>query len=138
MDRGSQPAQETGAGHAGPEKRLPTSLRAIADKARREPQYRFRDLSGMLNEAFLHESWRGVRKNAASGVDRVSAQEYERALTANIRGLVERRKQKRDPGEVGAAAVDPEGERQVSSLGDSRGGRQATATGGGANPHGDL
>jgi RNA-directed DNA polymerase len=49
----------------------------------------------MLNEAFLHESWRWVRKNAASGVDRVSAQEYERELTANIRGLVERLKQKR-------------------------------------------
>jgi len=49
----------------------------------------------MLTEAFLHESWRWVRKNAASGVDRVSAQEYARGLTANIQGLVERLKQKR-------------------------------------------
>jgi RNA-directed DNA polymerase len=95
VDRGSQPAQETGAGHAGPEERLSTSLRGIADKAKREPKHRFRNLYGMLNEAFLHESWRWVRKNAAGGVDRVSAQEYERELTANIRGLVERLKQKR-------------------------------------------
>ncbi len=95
MDRGSQPAQETGAGHDGPETRLSTSLRGIADKARREPKHRFRNLYGMLNEAFLHESWRWVRKNAASGVDRVSAREYERELTANIRGLVGRLKQKR-------------------------------------------
>jgi len=74
VDRGSQPAQETGAGHVGLEQRLPTSLRGIADKAKRAPQHRFRNLYGLLNEAFLHESWRWVRKNAASGVDRVSAQ----------------------------------------------------------------
>ncbi len=117
MDRGSQPAQETGAGHAGPETRLSTSLRAIADKARREPQYRFRDLSGMLNEAFLHESWRGVRKNAASGVDRVSAQEYERALTANIRGLVERRKQKRYRAKLVRRQWIPKGKDKFRPLG---------------------
>ena len=35
VDRGSQPAQETGAGHDGPETRLPTSLRGIANKAQR-------------------------------------------------------------------------------------------------------
>ena len=94
-DRGSQPAQETGAGHDGPEQRLPTSLRGIANKARREPTYRVRNLYGRLNEAFLHESWRWVRKNAASGGDRVSAHAYARELTANIRGLGGRRKQKR-------------------------------------------
>ena len=38
VDRGSQPAQETGAGHDGPDTRLPTSLRGIANKARREPK----------------------------------------------------------------------------------------------------
>ena len=95
VDRGSQPAKETGAGHDGPGKRLPTSLRGIADKARRAPKHRFRNLYGMLNEAYLHECWRWVRKNAASGVDRVSAREYERDLTANIQALVERLKQKR-------------------------------------------
>jgi hypothetical protein len=92
VDRGSQPAQETGAGPDGPDTRLPTSLRGIADKVRREPQHRFRNLYGMLTEAFRHESWRWGRKNAASGVDRVGAQGYERELTANIRGLVERLK----------------------------------------------
>jgi group II intron reverse transcriptase/maturase len=49
----------------------------------------------MRTEAFLHESWRWGRKNAASGVDRVSAREYARERTANTRGLVERLKQKR-------------------------------------------
>jgi len=74
---------------------LPTSLQGIANKARQEPKHRFRNLYGMLNENFLHESWGWVRKNAASGVDRVSAREYERNLPANIRDLVERLKQKR-------------------------------------------
>ena len=117
VDRGSQPAQETGAGHDGPEKRLPTSLRGIADKARREPQYRFRDLYGMLNGGFLHESWRWVRKNAASGVDRVSAQEYERELAANIRGLVERLKQKRYRAKLVRRQWMPKGKDKLRPLG---------------------
>ena len=117
VDRGSQPAQETGAGHDGPETRLPTSLRGIADKARREPQHRFRNLSGMLNEAFLHESWRWVRKNAASGVDRVSAREYERGLTANIQGLVERLKQKRYRAQLVRRQWFPKGKDTLRPLG---------------------
>ncbi len=95
MNRGSQPAKETAAGHDGPDVVLSTSLQGIADKAKREPKHRFRNLYGMLNEANLLESWRWVRKNAASGVDGVSAREYERELTSNIRSLVERLKGKR-------------------------------------------
>ncbi len=117
MDRGSQPAQETGAGHVGPGQRRPTSLRGIADKAKREPQHRVRNRYGMLTEAFLHESWRGVRKNAASGVDRVSAQEYARDLTANIRGLVGRRKQKRYRARLVRRQWIPKGKDKLRPLG---------------------
>ena len=117
MDRGSQPAQETGAGHDGPDTRLPTSLRGIADKARREPKHRFRNLYGMLNEAFLHESWRWVRKNAASGVDRVSAQAYDGDLAANIRGLVEQLKQKRYRAKLVRRQWIPKGKDQLRPLG---------------------
>lgn len=95
MNRGSQPAKETAAGHDGPDVVLSTSLQGIAKKAKREPKHRFRNLYGMLNEGFLLESWRWVRKNAASGVDGVSAREYERELETNIRSLVERLKGKR-------------------------------------------
>jgi len=95
VDRDSQPAQETGPGHDGPEMSLSTSLQGIANKARRVPQHRFRDLYGLLDEDFLRESWRRVRKSAACGVDRVSAEDYERDLEVNIRNLVERLKQKR-------------------------------------------
>lgn len=117
VDRGSQPAQETGAGHDGPDTRLPTSLRGRADKARRAPQHRFRTLDGMRTEAFLHESWRWVRKHAASGGDRVRAQAYARERTTNIRGLVERLQQKRDRAQVVRRQWIPKGKDQRRPLG---------------------
>lgn len=72
-----------------------TSLQAIAKKASEQPEYRFRNLFGMLNEEMLKDSWQYIRKNAASGVDRVSAKEYEQNLDENIHQLVEDLKRKR-------------------------------------------
>jgi RNA-directed DNA polymerase len=72
-----------------------TSLQAIAKKASEQPGYRYRNLFGMLNEEMLKDSWQFIRKNAASGVDRVSAKEYERNLEENIHQLVEDLKRKR-------------------------------------------
>jgi len=90
----TKPAKETGAGQAGPGIDLPTSLRGIANKAQRDKKHRFRNLYGMLNEDFLLESWRGIRKGAASGIDGVSGKEYGENLQGNVRGLVGRLKQK--------------------------------------------
>src|SRR5512139_3899637 len=72
-----------------------TSLQAIAKKARERPQYRFRDLFRLLNEDMLRDSWRYIHKEAAYGVDKVSAQDYEQNLEANIHQLVEELKRKR-------------------------------------------
>jgi retron-type reverse transcriptase len=74
---------------------MPTSLQGIAQKAERQKGYRFRNLYGMLNEDFLKQCWHDIRKDAAAGVDHVSAQAYEQHLDANIHDLVERLKQKR-------------------------------------------
>ena len=74
---------------------MPPALQGLAQKAKRQPGYRFRNLYGMLNEAFLKQCWRDIRKDAASGVDHGSAQAYEPHLDANIHHLVERLKQKR-------------------------------------------
>ena len=71
-----------------------TSLQRIAKKAQGQPQYRFRNLYGMLNETNLRESWNEIRKDAASGVDDVTAREYEQKLEENIHDLVERLKRK--------------------------------------------
>lgn len=69
-----------------------TSLEGIAQKAKAQPEYRFRNLAAMLDEEFLTESWRDIKKNAAYGVDKVSAADYEENLAENIRALVERLK----------------------------------------------
>jgi len=74
---------------------MPTSLQGIAKKAESQKGYRFRNLYGMLDADFLKQCWRDIRKDAASGVDQVSAQEYEQHLDENIHHLVERLKQKR-------------------------------------------
>ena len=74
---------------------MPTSLQGRAQKAESQKGYRFRNLYGMLDEDFLKQCWRDIRKDAAAGVDQVSAQEYEQHLDENIHRLVERLKQKR-------------------------------------------
>jgi RNA-directed DNA polymerase len=71
-----------------------TSLQAIAKKASEQPGYRFRNLFGLLNEEMLKDSWRDIRKNAACGVDGISAKEYELNLEENIHQLVEELKRK--------------------------------------------
>jgi RNA-directed DNA polymerase len=71
-----------------------TSLQGIAEKAKRQPGYRFLNLYTMLNYENLLDSWRYLKKDAACGVDRISAREYEKNLEGNIRSLVERLKRK--------------------------------------------
>lgn len=71
-----------------------TSLRGIANKARRERHYRFENLYGMLNEANLRSCWPLIKKRAACGVDGVSALDYERDLEGNIERLVDGLKRK--------------------------------------------
>jgi RNA-directed DNA polymerase len=73
---------------------MQTSLRGIANKAQTNKQHRFGNLYELINEEYLHDCWREINKNAAYGVDQISAREYEENLDANIRDLVERLKRK--------------------------------------------
>ena len=79
----------------GSEERKSTSLRGIADKAKADKQHRFRDLYRCLNVEFLLDCWGDLNKDAASGVDGVTWQEYAENLQANVEALVERLKKKR-------------------------------------------
>lgn len=72
---------------------LPTSLGAIAKKAKEQPGYRFRDLSPEVNEDLLRDSWQKLNKRSAMGVDRVSCHEYASELESNLSNLVDRLKQ---------------------------------------------
>jgi RNA-directed DNA polymerase len=69
-----------------------TALQGRANKAKSDKKHRFRNLFGLLNELFLWSCWSYLRKDAASGGDRVTAQEYAQHGTANVRDLVERLK----------------------------------------------
>ncbi|MES9857215.1 MAG: reverse transcriptase domain-containing protein [Sedimenticola sp.] len=58
-------------------------LRGIAYKAKKQPNYRFRDMSQEVNKTLLRNSFRKLNKKAASGVDRVTYFDYSPIL-ANI------------------------------------------------------
>jgi group II intron reverse transcriptase/maturase len=79
----------------GSEQRKQTSLRGIANKAKADKQHRFRDLYRCLNAEYLLNCWPDLNKKAASGVDRVTAEEYAKDLHTNIQLLAERLKLKR-------------------------------------------
>jgi len=96
---------------------MQTSLQGIAKKAASQKGYRFRNLYGMLNEAMLRDCWREIRKDAAYGVDRVSAREYEQNLEENIRDLVKRLKRKRYRAKLVRRAYIPKGQGKVRPLG---------------------
>ena len=72
-----------------------TSLRGIAIKAKANGNHRFQDLYRCLNAQFLTSCWKALNKNAASGVDQVTAEAYGENLEANICKLAERLKSKR-------------------------------------------
>jgi hypothetical protein len=71
-----------------------TFLRAIAEKAFTNKHHRFGDLYRRLNQDVLRLCFFRLRKDAASGVDGVTFQQYERNLEANLADLVGRLKRK--------------------------------------------
>ena len=79
----------------GSEYQKPTSLQGIANKAKTDKQHRFRDLYGCLNADLLLDCWRDLNKQAASGVDGLTAAAYQANLQANITALVHRLKTQR-------------------------------------------
>jgi len=115
-DRTTQSAQATSAVGT-TDQSWPTFLRAIADKARREPNQRFGDLYRHLNQASLRASFYLLRKNAASGVDGVTFQEYGQKLEANLAGLVERLKRKSYHARLVRRKYIPKGNGKLRPLG---------------------
>ena len=94
-----------------------TTLQAIALKAEKQPGYRFQNLFGLLNEELLKDSWRYIRKNAAYGVDEVSAKDYELNLDGNIHQLVGDLKQKRYRAKLVLRRYIPKGDGKFRPLG---------------------
>ena len=86
---------ETSAGSVRLGRLMQTSLPAIATAARRDTNRRFRGLYSMLNRANFEVAFHALRKNAATGVDRITYCEYEENLHENLRDLEERLTEKR-------------------------------------------
>jgi hypothetical protein len=108
-----------------------TSLQGIAKKARQDGKYRFCDAYRLINEEMLLVAWSEINKNAASGVDRVTAAEYEESLIENIRDLGQAVEGEAVQGEIGAAGVYTESRRTATTVGRSGSGREACAIGSG-------
>jgi RNA-directed DNA polymerase len=71
-----------------------TFLRAITEKASTNKHHRFGDLYRWLNREVLRQCFFQLRKDAASGVDGVTFQEYAENLEANLIDLEGRLKRK--------------------------------------------
>jgi hypothetical protein len=67
-----------------------TFLQAIAEEAFKHKHHRFGDLYRRLDQDVLRLYFNRLRKDAASGVDGVTFQEYEENLDANLENLVGR------------------------------------------------
>jgi RNA-directed DNA polymerase len=96
---------------------MPTSLQGRAKKAERQQGDRFRHLYGRLDEDFRKQCWRDIRKDAAAGVDQVSAQAYEQHLDEHLHRLVERLQQKRYRAKLGRRHDMPTGDGPQRPLG---------------------
>jgi len=115
-DRTTQPVQATSAVRMTGQS-WPTFLRAIADKARKDPNHRFGDLYRHLNEESLRASFYLLRKAAASGVDGVTFRQYERNLEGKLANLVERLKRKRYHARLVRRKYIPKGHGKLRPLG---------------------
>jgi group II intron reverse transcriptase/maturase len=69
---------------------ISTRQEKIAQQSRQAPSMAWTTLAHHIDLAWLHEAYRRTRKDAAVGIDGVTAQEYEAALEANLTGLLER------------------------------------------------
>ena len=69
-----------------------TRQRRIAELAKQSPAMAFTSLAYHMEEAWLREAYARTRKDAAAGVDGVTAAEYEQDLEGNLRRLLDRAK----------------------------------------------
>jgi len=67
-----------------------TKLRCIAEKARKEPGFKFTSLYHLLNKELLRGCFQRLRNDAAAGVDKMTKATYAENLEANLSTLVAR------------------------------------------------
>ena len=94
-----------------------TFLRTLAEKAHTDKHRRFGDLYRWLNRDVLRLCFFQLRKDAASGVDGVTYQEYEKNLEANLEDLVGRLRRKAYRARLVRRKYIPKGNGKMRPLG---------------------
>jgi group II intron reverse transcriptase/maturase len=94
-----------------------TFLRAIAEKAHTDKNHRFGDLYRWLDRDVLRLCFFQLRKDAASGVDGVTYQEYEKKLEANLEDLEGRLQRKAYRARLVRRKYIPKGNGKMRPLG---------------------
>lgn len=82
-------SEETPSVHGNGES-VATKLLRIAEKARKEPRFKFTSLYHLMNEELLLECFGRLRKDAAAGIDEVTKEEYAADLDSNLSNLIDR------------------------------------------------
>lgn len=71
---------------------MDTKLERIAEVARTRPKEKFTSLAHLINEEMLQICHREVDRKKATGVDKVSKEEYDINLESTIKELISRMK----------------------------------------------
>lgn len=72
---------------------METKLNLISQMARKDKNCKFNNLIHLVNEESLKECFKRLDKDKASGIDRVTKEEYGKNLDENVKKLVSRMKQ---------------------------------------------
>ncbi len=75
--------------------KMSPQLLKVVERAKREPEGRFNSLAHLMDVPALERAYRGMRKDAAVGVDGVTKDDYGQDLERNLQDLHERMKAKR-------------------------------------------
>jgi RNA-directed DNA polymerase len=81
--------EETSAVHGSGEP-VETKLHRIAEKARKEPGFKFTSLYHLMNEELLRGCFNRLRKDAAAGIDKMTKDMYAGNLEVNLSNLIDR------------------------------------------------
>ena len=94
-----------------------TRLKLITQRAKDDPKLKFTSLAHLLNEGFLEQCFRALKKNKACGIDGVKVEGYEVKLRENLKDLVERMKAWRYYPQVVRRVNIPKSDGKVRPLG---------------------
>ena len=97
-----------------------TKLQQIAEQAVKEPDKVFTDIMHLVDVDFLREAYQRTRKDAAPGLDGVTARQYGEKLEENLQALYERMRNGAVSRPGREAHLAGEGKRKEASHRDSR------------------